>query len=117
MSNIQIKKGYVFKTNDLDKGNGNYIFVVYMIYLKNNLNCHVKIYKRIQDVFSEIGGISQFIKFISLNIDSLYNNYIISLDTNLWLFNLISDEKNKNKKVRKHKKLDHSNKNIEKEKK
>ena len=65
------------------------------MWLNNRINYYERNYKRIQDIISEIGGIYQFITFVSIYINSLYNNYIVLSDTENLLNSSIDFEKQK----------------------
>ena len=50
-----------------------------------------------QDVFSDIGGISKFITFVAIFINQFYNNYIIFYDTKILLTTSLDTKENSNK--------------------
>ena len=75
------------------------IYTGYYFWLKNSMNYYERSYKRIQDVISSIGGIFQFIKVVSFFINSLYNEYIVLIDTEELLFSSIYSEENNKKEV------------------
>ena len=58
------------------------------------MHYYERTYKKIQDVISNIGGISEVIYFLSIFINYLYNNYIIIYDTQKLLFSSIDEKKN-----------------------
>jgi len=66
----------------------------YCFWLKNTMHYYERHYKRIQDLFSSIGGIYQVITIIAIYINSLYNNYIVLIDTKNLLNFSIHTEKN-----------------------
>ena len=49
--------------------------MIFNLWMKNRMQYYKRIYKTIQDVISDIGGISEFITIIASYINSLYNNY------------------------------------------
>lgn len=74
----------------------------YYLWLNNRILFFERTYKKIQDVFSDIGGISKFITFVAVFINQFYNNYVIFYDTKVLLSNSLSKEDNsddKNKQV------------------
>ena len=77
------------------------LFMVYHIFLINIVHYYERNYKKIQDVFSSIGGIYQIVLMLATYINALYNQYMILSDTDLLLQssiyneNLIFEEKNK----------------------
>ena len=100
--NIKKELSYVYERNDvIVYSNDNHdIFTVYYIWLKNRMNYYERTYKRIQEVFSDIGGIFQVIFIIAKIINLLYNKYIILSDIENLVYSLIKYEKhffNKNK--------------------
>ena len=67
---------YVYERNDvfIEKWeNNSEIYKVFTLYMKNRMQYYKRIYKTIQDVISEIGGISEFISLLASFINSLYN--------------------------------------------
>ena len=95
LDNIEEEEAYIYERNDVftyeSKGNG--IYTVYYFWLSNNQKYYERIYKRIQDVISNIGGINQAITLIAFIINKLYNNYIVLCDTEDLLFSTIDLEK------------------------
>ena len=52
---------YTFERNDVftyNEPNSN-IYCIYNFWLKNRMQCFERIYKKIQDVISDIGGVAQ----------------------------------------------------------
>ena len=96
LDNIEEEFSYSFERNDAyTYASGNHeIFTTYYIWLKNRINYYERNYKRIQDVFSSIGGIYQITFVIAVLINRLYNNYIVLCDTESLLFSSIYTEKN-----------------------
>ena len=88
--------------------------MIYNFWMKNRLHYYKRIYKTIQDLISDIGGISEFITMLASIINSFYNNYIIILDFE----NLISPsiyEHKDNKNLKKNFELSSMNNNSENE--
>ena len=59
---------YTFERNDEFTYNepDSDIFCIYNLWLKNRMQCFDRTYKKIQDVISEIGGISQAITYVAM---------------------------------------------------
>ncbi len=112
---------YTYERNDafVEDVNDTDIYTAYYLWLNNRRNYYKRNYKRIQDVISDIGGISQFISVLAFVINRLYNSYIVLFDTENLLFSSIEKEKDKNKikeisKDKNNKKLKSNNlKNID----
>ena len=80
------------------------------MWLKNKLYKNERSYKKLQDVFSSVGGIYQSITIIAAYINALYNQFITLSDTEVLLHSFIHSEKhnhenkkkeNKNQKIQK----------------
>ena len=56
--------------------------------MQNNVQIYERRYNNIFDLFSEIGGIAQFIFYLLYWINYVYNNFVIDFDTNSLFFNL-----------------------------
>ena len=96
--NIEEKRGHISDRNDVIINEGNDIFLAYIFWPKNTMNYHERIYKRIQDIISSIGGIYQFVTVIAAYLNRLYNNYVVLEDTQILIHSSINIEKNINKK-------------------
>jgi len=48
---------FIFDRNDAftEKSNENNIYMIYIFWMKNRMQCYKRIYKKIQDVISDIG--------------------------------------------------------------
>ena len=107
--NIEEEISYIYDRSDVfTKDNNNSdIYAGYCFWLKNSMNYYERIYKRIQDVISSIGGFYQVINIVAVFINSFYHNYIILFDTRNLLISSINTEKNnyiknvKNEKLKK----------------
>ena len=114
------ENSYTFDRNDVyveDKGNTN-LFVVYSFLLKNIMNYYERSYKRIQDIFSSIGGIYQVVIIFATYINRLYSHFIVLSDTQILLHGSIHNEKNIfNNKMKDYKIRQSNIKELEKEKK
>ena len=88
---------FIFDRNDAftERSNENNIYMIYVFWMKNRMQCYKRIYKKIQDVISDIGGISQFITIFATYINLFYNNYKILSDSE----NLIYPSINQNIKM------------------
>ena len=84
------------------------IYMGYYLWLNNKLFYSERIYQRVQDVLSNIGGIFQAIFLAASLVNSLYNKYIVLIDTEKLLSSSIEKEKDykpKNAKFEKAKKV------------
>ena len=83
-----------------EENNSDNIYMAYYLWLGNRMQDYIRSYKKIQDVLSDIGGISQVIFVVAGIINNFYNNYIILIDTKELLssysFNLQEYYKNEN---------------------
>ena len=95
---------YSFSRNKKD------IYAIFVMWLKNKLYKNERSYKKLQDVFSSVGGIYQSITIIAAYINALYNQFITLSDTEVLLHSFIHSEKhnhenkkkeNKNQKIQK----------------
>ena len=93
--NFQKQMSYAYERDDVFSNDfsEDQAYMAYYLWLNNNVLYYERIYKKIQDVISNIGGISQAINFVAYFFNYLYNNYIILFDTQLLLSKLISSEK------------------------
>ena len=69
---------YTFERNDVftyNEPNSN-IYCIYNFWLKNRMQCFERIYKKIQDVISDIGGVAQGITYVAVFLNSLFNKYV-----------------------------------------
>ena len=100
LDNIEETKTYIYERKDVFTmaNEENDIFCIFILWLQNGVYYHERTYKRIQDVFSSIGGIYQFITIVSIYINSLYNKYIVLSDTETLLYSSINSEKKNHKK-------------------
>ena len=115
---IKEQESYVFDRNDvyIEENNEN-VYMVYVFFLKNIMEYYERIYKRIQDVISSIGGINQAITIIAISVNKLYNNYIVLSDTEILLHSSIDYEKKIHKeKSNQYKNLKNKLKGIETDK-
>ena len=111
--NIEEQYAHIYDRNDVFNTGKTDIFIAYVFWLKNSRYYNERIYKRIPDIISSIGGVYQFITIISIYINSLYNHYIVLSDTENLLHSSIYSEKHINNKIEKGKK---TKKEKEKEK-
>ena len=97
--NFDRNEGYNEEKGETD------LFAVYCFFLRNIMHYYERTYKKIQDVFSSIGGMYQIIIIFASIINRIYNEYIILSDTDILLNNSIYNEKNLlNEKKKKFKK-------------
>ena len=78
----------------------------YYFWLQNRLQLYERVYKRLQDTLSSIGGISRAVFVVVVFINSIVSNYIILLDTEELYLSLNKEKKiiksepfNKDKKI------------------
>ena len=92
---------YYYDRNDAFVGKeADDIYMDYYLWLNNRIQFFERTFKKMQDVFSDIGGISKFITFVAVFINQFYNNYIIFYDTKILLSTSITtQETEKNKKI------------------
>ena len=87
---------YSYEKNDVyTYENNDDIYTGYYLWLNNKQNYYERIYKRFQDIFSEIGGVYQFITITASFINRLYNKFIILNDTENLLFSTKKPKKSK----------------------
>lgn len=86
---------YTFDRNDvyINGYEGINTYIGYCFFLKNTREYYERIYKRIQDLFSQIGGTFETIFMISNYLNYLYNYYIVLSDTEISLNASIHTEK------------------------
>ena len=91
------------------------IYSVFALWLKNKLYRNERSYKKLQDLFSSVGGIYQSITMVAAYINILYNKFIVLSDTEILLQSIINSEKlshenkekqPKNKNIQRLKELD-----------
>ena len=56
--------------------------------MQNNIQIYERKYNNIFDIFSEIGGVIQFIFYLFYWVNFIYNKYIIAYDTNSLFFSI-----------------------------
>ena len=99
----------MYDRNDVFTMDKSDIFIAYVFWLRNTMHYNERIYKRIPDIISSIGGVYQFITIISIYINSLYNHYIVLSDTEKLLHSSIHSEKHINNKIGKEKQKEKEN--------
>ena len=92
--NIQEDISYKYERNDVYIKNnyGINIYHGFAFFLTNTREYYVRIYKKLVDLISQIGGIFNAITIFSIYINSIYNNYIILSDTEESLHSAIHSE-------------------------
>ena len=101
--NIKQDISYIFQRNDvfIFETKEKDIYCGFCIWLKNTNMFYERSYKRIQDIFSYIGGVNNIINFLAILINRLYNKFITLCDTEKFLLSLINSEKiNKIKSIK-----------------
>ena len=98
--NIVEESSYVYDRNDVftNPVDSNYIYMIYCFWLKNRINSYERTYQRIQDIISDIGGISEIINLLASIINKIYHSYIILFDTEKLLFSIIKSQEKSVKK-------------------
>ena len=94
-NNVKQEISYLFQKNDvyISETEENNIYCGYTIWLKNTNLYYERTYKRIQDIFSSIGGVNHIINIIAILLNRLYNKYIVLCDTERLLISLVNSEK------------------------
>ena len=69
---------YTFERNDVFTNNepNSNIYCIYNLWLKNRMQCFERVYKKIQDFISQIGGVAQGITYVAVFLNSLFNKYV-----------------------------------------
>jgi hypothetical protein len=101
--NFKQEISYTFQRNDvyISETKEKDIYCGFCIWLKNTNMFYERSYKRIQDIFSYIGGVNNIINFLAILINRLYNKFITLCDTKKLLLSLINSEKiNKIKSIK-----------------
>jgi hypothetical protein len=94
MDNIKNDLAYAFDRNDvyIEDSKEQDLYLAYIFYLKNIMNSYERIYKRVQEVASSIGGLYQVFAIIAIILNYLYNQFIVLLDTELLINSSINSE-------------------------
>ena len=71
-----------------------YTITRYYHLMQNNVQIYERRYNNIFDIFSEIGGITQFIFYLFYWINYAYNQFIVDFDTNYLFFSLRDKKRN-----------------------
>ena len=72
----------------------------YYFWMQNRLQYYERNYKRLQDIMSDIGGLSRVVLIIAIFINTLVSNYIILLDTEDLALSINKNEKEKARRIR-----------------
>jgi hypothetical protein len=90
---------YTFERNDafVVSQEGTTIFSIYNIWLKNRLQCSDRTYKRIQDVISDIGGISEVVTAVAAFLNCFFNKYTIMMNVEKIISPYLKKETKNNK--------------------
>ena len=74
---IKEELSYLYERNDAfeETGKNNNVYMIFNLWMKNRMQYYKRIYKTIQDVISDIGGISEIITMVACFINSFYNDY------------------------------------------
>ena len=97
--NIIEEFSYIYERNDpyVYSSDSSNVYMAYCFWLKNRLLSYERFYKRIQDIISIIGGVFEFISFVSIVLNYLYSKFIILWDTEILLFSTIEEYEKKQK--------------------
>ena len=90
---------YTFERNDAfaNAKEGTTIFSIYNIWLKNRLQCSDRTYKKIQDLISDIGGISEVVTAVAAFLNCFFNKYIVMVNVEKMVSPYLKKETKKNK--------------------
>ena len=97
--NFKQDVSYTFERNDafaISKEETT-IFSIYNIWLKNRLQCYDRTYKKIQDVISDIGGISGVITTLASFLNCFFNKYTIMMNVEKMIYPYLKKETKNNK--------------------
>ena len=99
--NVIEEFSYVYERNDpyVYSSDSSNIYMAYCFWLKNRLLRYERIYKRIQDIISIIGGVFEFISFVSIVLNYLYSKFIVLWDTEILLFSSFEEYEKKQKET------------------
>ena len=91
---------YVFdrSVSSIVDNSGTNLYCAYTFFLRNTMMYYQRTYKKIQDIISSIGGISQVINIVAMYLNRMYNKFIVLYDTEELLNSLIHVQKKKHKK-------------------
>ena len=94
-NNVEQEISYIFQRNDvyISETKEKDIYSAYCIWLKNTNYYYERTYKKIQDIFSSIGGINHIINIVAILLNRLYNKFIVLCDTEKLLLSLVDLER------------------------
>ena len=72
----------------------------YYFWMQNRLQYYERNYKRLQDIMSDIGGLSRVVLIIAIFANTLVSNYIILLDVEELSLSINNNDKEKIKRIR-----------------
>jgi len=117
LENFKEEISYIYDRNEEIIKEKKDFYIVYSFFMKNVMIESERVYTKLQELFSKIGGIFNFAQIFAFYINYFYNSYICLTDTKMLLHNLIQSEKsdiNSNKNL--FKKLSILNHNEDKNK-
>ena len=99
--NIIKELSFIFDRNDVleEPGKNDDVYMVYIIWMKNRMQYYKRIYKTIQDVISDIGGVSEIVIILASFINSFYNNFKTISDFEKILSPNINNKENLKNKI------------------
>ena len=103
-TSLEYERNDVF-TNPIE---GSGIYINYYFWLKNRIQYYGRVYDKLQDIISDIGGAGKLIAFIFSLINYLFNQYKTLTDT-MNLFNLYNDSSERDRVPKKKIKLNDEN--------
>ena len=83
-----------FSRNDVANNDGEKYFTISKYYhlIQNNIQIYERRYNNLFDIFSEIGGVVEFIFYLFYWINYSYNKFIIAYDTNSLFFSMKDEQ-------------------------
>jgi len=114
--NYEEKLSYAYTRNDaFVKFNKGKIYMAYSLWLNNRVNFYERIYKKMADALSDVGGVSNTIIFIACFINKIINEYtaIKDIESILKSSNINIEETIKPKKSIEFKYINSNSKNFE----
>ena len=93
LENFKEEISYIYDRNEEIIKEKKDFYIVYSFFMKNVMIESERVYTKLQELFSKIGGIFNFAQIFAFYINYFYNSYICLTDTQMLLHNLIQSEK------------------------
>jgi len=93
VENFKEEISYIYDRNEEVAKEKKDFYITYSFFLKNVMIESERIYTKLQELFSKIGGLFSFAQKLAFYINYFYNSYICLFDTQLLLNDLIKTEK------------------------